>query len=91
MYDRIPLAGNAVILPRFKLGDRLPTRTKVLAGLFAGMVSQLTKGKLLGIIPSMVFAAGVELLHGGLALAIVRPFSEAIAIVLADIPEMIVR
>jgi LytS/YehU family sensor histidine kinase len=54
------------------------------------MVYQLNKGKLLGIIPSMVFAAGIELLHGGLALAIDRPFSEAVAIVLADIPEMIV-
>ena len=62
----------------------------VLAGLLAGLVYLLNKGKLIGIIPSMVFAAGIELLHAGLALAIVRPFSEAIAIVFADMPAMIV-
>jgi sigma-B regulation protein RsbU (phosphoserine phosphatase) len=62
----------------------------VLAGLLAGMVFLLNKGKLLGILPSMVFAAGIELLHAGLALAIVHPFSEAVAIVLADFPGMIV-
>jgi sigma-B regulation protein RsbU (phosphoserine phosphatase) len=62
----------------------------VLAGLLAGVVYKLNKGKLVGIIPAMVFAIAVELLHAGLALAIVRPFSEAVAIVLADIPEMIV-
>ncbi len=62
----------------------------VLAGLLAGMVYHLNKGKLLGIIPSMVFAVGIELLHGGLVLAIVRPYWQAVAIVVADIPEMIV-
>ena len=62
----------------------------VLAGLLAGVVYHLNKGKLLGIIPSMVFAVGIELLHGGLALAIVRPYWEAVLIVITDIPEMIV-
>ncbi len=62
----------------------------VLAGLLAGVVYHLNKGKLLGIIPSMVFAVGIELLHGGLALAIVRPYWEAVMIVVTDIPEMIV-
>lgn len=62
----------------------------VLAGLLAGVVYHLNKGKLLGIIPSMVFAVGIELLHGGLVLAIVRPYWQAVAIVVADIPEMIV-
>lgn len=62
----------------------------VLAGLLAGVVYHLNKGKLLGIIPSMVFAVGIELLHGGLTLAIVRPYWEAVVIVVTDIPEMIV-
>ena len=62
----------------------------VLAGLLAGVVYHLNKGKLLGIIPSMVFAVGIELLHGGLTLAIVRPYWEAVLIVVTDIPEMIV-
>lgn len=62
----------------------------VLAGLLAGGVYHLNKGKLLGIIPSMVFAVGIELLHGGLTLAIVRPYWEAVVIVVTDIPEMIV-
>lgn len=62
----------------------------VLAGLLAGVVYKLNKERLIGIIPAMIFAVGVELLHGGLALAIVRPFSEAVAIVVADIPEMVI-
>lgn len=62
----------------------------VLAGLLTGVVYHLSKGKLLGIIPSMVFAVGIELLHGGVALAIVRPYWEAVVIVITDIPEMIV-
>jgi sigma-B regulation protein RsbU (phosphoserine phosphatase) len=92
-----PWAGLAVGLiggiHRFTLGGAsciACSLATVLAGLLAGLVYKLNKGKLVGIIPAMVFAIAVELLHAGLALAIVRPFSEAVAIVLADIPEMIV-
>jgi sigma-B regulation protein RsbU (phosphoserine phosphatase) len=92
-----PWAGLAVGLiggiHRFTLGGVsciACSLATVLAGLLAGVVYKLNKGKLVGIIPAMVFAIAVELLHAGLALAIVRPFSEAVAIVLADIPEMIV-
>jgi len=46
----------------------------VLAGLLVGMVNRLHKGKLLGIIPAMVFGAGIELLHGGVSIADCSPF-----------------
>jgi LytS/YehU family sensor histidine kinase len=62
----------------------------VLAGLLAGMVYRLLKGKLLGIIPSIGFAVAIELLHGGLALLIVQPFNDALEIVLNTVPKMIV-
>jgi sigma-B regulation protein RsbU (phosphoserine phosphatase) len=62
----------------------------ILAGLLAGMVYRFNKGKLLGIIPAMLFAVGIELLHGGLALALIHPFTEAVDIVLALIPAMII-
>ncbi|OPZ42473.1 MAG: hypothetical protein BWY93_01824 [Euryarchaeota archaeon ADurb.BinA087] len=38
----------------------------------------------------MIFTAGIELLHGGLALALIQPFSEAVEIVVALIPAMII-
>jgi phosphoserine phosphatase RsbU/P len=62
----------------------------ILAGLLAGLVHRYRNGVLLGIIPAMVFAAGIELLHGGLVLVLIHPFSEALAIVLAVIPAMII-
>jgi hypothetical protein len=62
----------------------------VLAGVFAGMVYRFNKGKLLGIIRAMVFAVGIELLHGGLILLITRPFIEAVEIVRATTPQMII-
>jgi phosphoserine phosphatase RsbU/P len=62
----------------------------VLAGLLAGIVYRLNKGRLLTVIPAMVFAAGIELLHGGLALLLVRPFADAVQIVRTSIPEMII-
>ncbi len=62
----------------------------VLAGLLAGLVYRFNKGRLLGIIPAMAFAVGIELLHGGLALLLVRPFADAVEIVRNSIPEMIV-
>jgi sigma-B regulation protein RsbU (phosphoserine phosphatase) len=62
----------------------------ILAGLLAGMVYRLNGGKLLGIIPAMIFAVLIELLHAGLVLAISRPFTEAVVIVKDVIPEMII-
>jgi len=62
----------------------------ILAGLLAGMVYRFNNGKLPGIIPAMLFAVGIELLHGGLALALIHPFTEAVDIVLALIPAMII-
>jgi sigma-B regulation protein RsbU (phosphoserine phosphatase) len=62
----------------------------ILAGLLAGMVYRFNNGKLLGIIPAMLFAVGIELLHGGLALALIRPFTEALDIVYTAIPGMVI-
>jgi sigma-B regulation protein RsbU (phosphoserine phosphatase) len=62
----------------------------ILAGLLAGMVYRFKKGELLGIIPAMIFAVAIELLHGGLALLLIRPFSEALDIVYTVIPGMII-
>ncbi len=62
----------------------------VIAGLLAGLVYRLNKGRLLGLITAMAFAAGVEMLHGGLALALIRPFSVAVDVVVSLIPAMVV-
>ncbi len=62
----------------------------VLAGLFAGVIFRLNKEKLPGILPAMAFAFAIELLHAGLVLLIVQPFVDAVTIVLATIPPMII-
>ncbi len=62
----------------------------ILAGLLAGIVYRYLHGRLPGIVPAMIFTAGIELLHGGLALALIQPFSEAVEIVVALIPAMII-
>lgn len=62
----------------------------VLAGLLGGAVYLFRKEKLIGIVPAMVFAAGIELLHGGLALLLVQPFSLAMEIVMTAIPQMVI-
>lgn len=62
----------------------------ILAGFLAGMVNRFLHGKLPGIVPAMIFAVGIELLHGALALALIQPFSEAVEIVVALIPAMII-
>ncbi len=62
----------------------------ILAGLLAGVVYRLNKGKLLGIVPAILFAVGIELLHAGLALLISRPFDEAVEVVRTSIPPMII-
>ena len=62
----------------------------VLAGFLGGVVYVLNKEKLVGVIPAMLFAAGVELLHGGLVLLLVHPFSLAVEIVEQVIPQMLI-
>ncbi|MCW4019091.1 MAG: hypothetical protein NWF00_10515 [Candidatus Bathyarchaeota archaeon] len=62
----------------------------ILAGVLAGMVFRLNKGKLLGIIPAIIFAVGIEVLHAGFALLLISPFSLALDIVVTNIPPMIV-
>jgi sigma-B regulation protein RsbU (phosphoserine phosphatase) len=62
----------------------------VLAGVLGGAVHVLNREKLVGVVPAMAFAAGVELLHGGLALLLVHPYPLAVEIVLEAIPQMII-
>jgi sigma-B regulation protein RsbU (phosphoserine phosphatase) len=60
----------------------------ILAGLLAGLVFRLNKNTMLPIIPAMLFALGIEFLHGALSLLLVSPFSTALDIVLANTPQM---
>jgi len=62
----------------------------VLAGVLGGAVYLLNKEKLIGIIPAMVFAAAIEVLHGGLALVLIQPYSLAVAVVADAIPQMVI-
>jgi sigma-B regulation protein RsbU (phosphoserine phosphatase) len=62
----------------------------VLAGLISGAIYLLNKKKLLKLLPAVGLAVGIELLHGGLALLISRPFDEALRIVMVAIPEMMI-
>jgi len=64
--------------------------TTVLTGLLAGVVYRLNKGKLPGIIPAMVFAVAIELLHAGVIFLVTSPFSVAIEIVRVICPGMII-
>ena len=62
----------------------------MLAGLLAGLVYRFNKEKLLGIIPAMLFTVAIELMHAGLVLLLVNPLSEAVAITIEDIPNMLI-
>jgi LytS/YehU family sensor histidine kinase len=62
----------------------------IFAGLFAGLIFRANKGKLLGIIPAMLFAVAIELMHGGLALLLIHPYSVALDVVLTSIPKMMI-
>jgi hypothetical protein len=42
------------------------------------VVYVLNKERLVGVVPAMLFAAGIELLHGGLALLLVHPSGLAV-------------
>lgn len=45
---------------------------------------------MLGIIPAILFAASIELLHAGVVLLIISPFTLALEIVLETIPQMVI-
>jgi phosphoserine phosphatase RsbU/P len=62
----------------------------ILAGVLGGAVYLLNREKLVGVVPAMLFAAGIELLHGGLALLLIQPYSLAVEIVMDAIPQMII-
>jgi len=62
----------------------------ILAGVIGGAIYYFNKGKLIGIIPSVLLAVFVELLHGGLTLLIARPFAEALEVVKIAIPAMMI-
>ena len=92
-----PVVGVAVGLiggiHRFFLGGvtYIPcSLATVLAGLFAGIIFRLNKGKLIGIIPAILFGVAIEAMHGALTLLIVQPYSQALQIVLDNIPQMMV-
>jgi phosphoserine phosphatase RsbU/P len=62
----------------------------ILAGAIAGGVNYFYKGKLIGILPGMLLAIVIEVIHGGLTLLIARPLSEAIDAIEVAIPAMMV-
>ncbi|MGZ4853200.1 MAG: LytS/YhcK type 5TM receptor domain-containing protein [Halobacteriota archaeon] len=62
--------------------------TTMVAGLLVGVVYRLNKENLLGIIPAMLFAAGIEMLHTGLALLISRPFDQVVEILSTASPQV---
>jgi sigma-B regulation protein RsbU (phosphoserine phosphatase) len=62
----------------------------ILAGSIGGAIHYFNKGKLIGILPAVLLAVFVELLHGGLTLLIARPFAEALEVVKIAIPAMMV-
>jgi phosphoserine phosphatase RsbU/P len=93
----VPYVGLAVGLiggiHRFFLGGPscVPcSLATVLAGVLGGAVYVLNKEKLISVVPAMLFAAGIELLHGGLALLLIKPYALAVEIVMQAIPQMII-
>lgn len=62
----------------------------VLAGLLAGLVHRAKKGELLGVIPAILFALGIEALHSALVLTLSRPFSDAYGALLLTMPGMLI-
>ncbi len=62
----------------------------ILAGLIAGLIFKYKKDKVLGIIPAILFAFAIELMHTGLVLIMVQPFAVALDIVLVTVPKMLV-
>jgi sigma-B regulation protein RsbU (phosphoserine phosphatase) len=61
----------------------------VLAGLLAGLVFRWNKGRLLAVVPSMLFAVAVELLHIALVL-VLSPTAEVFETASTTFPQMII-
>jgi LytS/YehU family sensor histidine kinase len=61
----------------------------ILAGLLAGLVHRLNKGRLLDIIPAMIFALAIEFLHLGLGL-VLSPAPEVVKALLASMPQIMI-
>jgi len=53
----------------------------ILAGLLAGIIYLINKGKLVAVWQAVLFAVFVESMHMGLTLLIARPYDEALAVV----------
>ncbi len=92
-----PVVGLAVGLiggiHRFFLGGLtcIPcSLATVIAGFLAGVIYRLNKQRVPGIIPSMLFAAALELLHAGLVLSMVRPFDAVLQATITHFPGMLV-
>lgn len=92
-----PYVGLAVGLiggvHRFSLGgvSALPcSLATILAGLLAGAVNHFSQGKLLSVVPAMIFGALIEVLHGILVLLMIQPFAVAYTVFLQNIPQMII-
>ena len=62
----------------------------IFAGILAGVIFRFNKGKLIGIIPAILFGVAIEAMHGALTLLIVQPYSQALQIVVGNIPQMMV-
>ena len=62
----------------------------ILAGLLAGLVYRLNKTRLLGPVWAMAFTFGIELLHAGLLLLLIKPFTEAVTVTVSVIPLMLI-
>jgi sigma-B regulation protein RsbU (phosphoserine phosphatase) len=78
---------------RFSLGGETAVTcliATVLAGLFAGILYHLNKGKLPGIIPAMAFAAAFEIFHGFIGMIMVQPLSEGIELFFRVTPSMVI-
>ncbi len=92
-----PLAGVSVgvigAIHRLYLGGFTAVScaiSSVLAGLVCGSIYHLNKNKLIGIVPGMVIAVLVEMLHGLVNLLIDKPFEEAWAVSKMAVPAMMI-
>jgi sigma-B regulation protein RsbU (phosphoserine phosphatase) len=77
-------AGLIGAIHRYSLGGFtcLPcSLATVLAGLFGGIIYRLNKGKFIGVVGAVIFAALMESFHMVLALLLAKPFSEAVLVV----------
>ena len=62
----------------------------VISGLLFGFIYHLNKGKLIGILPAMIFAMLMELLHGVFVMLMAKPFADAWAGSKIAVPAMMI-